>query len=169
MGYHGYEDEDGEKICTVEQRLLKDTGHVSAVVVSGGQKLHVKCFASEDYLDTDDFAGDCPMEKGHADLQRNVRQKAVRETKESNQEDIIDEFEVKLPFKCEECFCTKIDPDGFYINYKHATTLFALWLELRRLVRRRHPRSVARRSSKVPRKRRRPTTTPLATWMKRPT
>jgi len=119
-----YEDDDGDKIVTAEQRLPEDTGNVEALIVPGGKQVHVKCFVSEDYLDTDEFAEECPMQQRRAQLQVNAREKAVRKYKEdSNHESICDEFWIDLPFPCEERFCTKLDDDGFYINYKHNTTL----------------------------------------------
>lgn len=57
-----YEDDDGEKIVTVEQRVPEDTGKVHAEVKPGGRVLNIKCFLSEDYLDNDEFCLDCPME-----------------------------------------------------------------------------------------------------------
>lgn len=119
-----YEDDNGNKIVTAEQRLPEDTGRVEALIVPGGKQVHIKCFVSNDYLETDQFVEDTPMEERTAKLQVNAREKAVRAFKEANNhDDVFDEFWIDLPFPCEERFYTGLDEDGFYINYKHNTTL----------------------------------------------
>lgn len=72
----------------------------------------------------DRVQADCPMSANRAVHQRNARNAAVRKMlEEVNHEDVCDEFFIDLPFPCEEQFCTKIDEDGVYINYKHNTTM----------------------------------------------